>query len=268
MKPDPKQTGFTLAEVLMIVVVLTLLITIFAPSVANIKREMRMSATRAAINQLETGCELFFNDHGAYPRTGMTQLVVDLTGMELQISIAGPYGRGVKPTPFYNPTTPAREPAQDYQPGWGFRAAPRNTRFGPYATCEQLEMIYDPIHTTPQWVAFMDAFGNPITYFRGYDSTPNDNNKINDAYNDMTPQSFEDGIHRDEAAIQSVNGLPPYLTLPLADENGFLYYNRNFAILSPGYPVDTDGDGDEEMWDDSILARPRSDVYNAFGMKR
>ena len=215
--------AFTIVEVLVIIIILTLLITMFAPLIYDVKREVRMSLTRAAVAQIEGGCRTYYNDHGEYPGSGRTRLVLDLTGCEVT---------GMIPTMCTNPPG-------DIKDGWGFRTVPRGKVYGPYNDTHEMykERVIPGDMSSPLY--FIDPFGNPILYFR-----------CKDTDSDGEPDAYDP--NDDPTA-----NVPAYLTTEYFD------YRKDFAILTPAYAVDVDGDSDEDLWDVSLADMPRSDVTNA-----
>jgi len=61
--------GFTLTELLTVIAIITLLIGIAIPSISSARRRALQSATKAQIQAIETGCEMFRNDQNEYPKS-------------------------------------------------------------------------------------------------------------------------------------------------------------------------------------------------------
>ncbi len=253
-----RKHGFTLIEVLTVITIILLLITVFLPSFQAITREVRMSATRSTVTLLDSGCKSYYADHGVYPASGMSRLVVDMTGMELQSPLDD-----VVPTMCDNSLVASGD-NKDYYPGEGFKTSARGKKYGPYGDTEQLKIDIEYDGNKPQYYFFMDAFDHEIQYF----SAQTSNN-----YSSLTVPSELDAKFIDESPT------PPYL-------NSTDYHGQPpdgfddtdmpllpYAIISPGYRWDVDnhlsgGDPGVEWWDLTLDADPRTDVNNAVVDKR
>lgn len=64
MKNQPRQTGFTLVELLTVIVIISLLLTIIVPTISAIARGAYARKTAARIATLETGISAFYEDAG------------------------------------------------------------------------------------------------------------------------------------------------------------------------------------------------------------
>lgn len=70
LRAHPGKRGFTLLEMLIVIVVITLLIAVLVPTFANVRRTAKETQTRALLQILATGIETFRADAtigGAYP---------------------------------------------------------------------------------------------------------------------------------------------------------------------------------------------------------
>ncbi len=64
-----KRGGFTLVELLIVIIIIAVLAAIAIPKFANQSQRSKESALRAELATLRNGIELFKNDTGAYPAT-------------------------------------------------------------------------------------------------------------------------------------------------------------------------------------------------------
>ena len=222
--------GFTIIEVMAVLIIVMLLLAIFVPSIIILTRSARVTSSKSTVALLASGCEQYFSDHGVYPRTGSAQLVVDLTGME-------------HPNPAYNikPTICYTTNTVDIEPGPGFRLVARGQLYGPYCSAEEIEIV-----RTSDTFYFVDSLDNPILYYLAKDTD-------GDGFGDL----YEPGVGQ----VADLD-YPAYLTMDATNKNGFLYHQNKYAILTPGFSYDSDNDGAEELWDKSVLTAPSTDVTN------
>ncbi len=83
--PLVKQRGFTLIEILVVVMILGLLISIAAPRIIGRTDEARVTKARADIKAIEEALAMYKLDNGRFPGTeqGLTALVEQPTTGEL-----------------------------------------------------------------------------------------------------------------------------------------------------------------------------------------
>lgn len=156
--------AFTLMELLVVIVIISLLLTILVPSVFSIRRDIARGQTQAVVRLLAGACEYYKQDDigsypdstpatmGGYPMKGRNRLVEALTG--------------------YLPL------AADGEDGFGWRAVKGGRKCGPYHGAEEVAT-----KMTGNGAAFVDTFGGEIYYYR-YDTT---GLKYNPADNDLGP---------------------------------------------------------------------------------
>lgn len=71
MLPTPQpEYGFSLIEILIVIVILGLLATVLAPRIIDRPDEARVTKATVDIKQLETALKLYKLDNGRYPTTG------------------------------------------------------------------------------------------------------------------------------------------------------------------------------------------------------
>ena len=75
--PGKKRTGFTMIEMLVVVVILGLLATLVVPKVVGQGEEAKKTATMVQIKEIEQALDMFKLDNGFYPSTeqGLEALV-------------------------------------------------------------------------------------------------------------------------------------------------------------------------------------------------
>src|SRR5580704_241934 len=63
----PRQQGFTLVELLVVIGIIVILIAILLPVVSKVRTEAYSANTLNTIQQLSSACERYYQDFGAYP---------------------------------------------------------------------------------------------------------------------------------------------------------------------------------------------------------
>ena len=108
MKPNYHRTfirrargGFTLVEMLLVLVILATLAAIVIPKMAGRSQQAKLTAAQSQISNIEMALDAFEVDNGYYPKTGALSDLVDApataTGWK------GPYlKKGVPPDPWGN----------------------------------------------------------------------------------------------------------------------------------------------------------------------
>jgi len=143
-----KSKAFTLVELLVVILIISLLLAILVPTIVKVKVLTMVNASRATINLLQGGCDMYRTELNEYPPSdawalpsgstlyGRHRLVLALVGYQ--------YCDGAE--------------VNDGKVGKGFRLESRGKTYGPYAA-EDARMIGSP-------AAFMDAFENQVYYYR------------------------------------------------------------------------------------------------------
>lgn len=67
MRPDIQRRGFTLIELLVVIGIIALLVSILLPTFSRARDLMRSAQTGARLQELDSGAQLYFNDHRYYP---------------------------------------------------------------------------------------------------------------------------------------------------------------------------------------------------------
>jgi prepilin-type N-terminal cleavage/methylation domain-containing protein len=135
------RAAFTLVEVLVVIVIISLLLTIAVPSIQKIRVNIIRTQCFATVHLLSAACEYFKVDDngGMYPPSagGCNTLVQALTGYR----------------------------DDDGEPGFGWRAAPGGAKKGPYNGAENVAT-----RNNGGKPVFIDSFKNDILYYR-FDTT-------------------------------------------------------------------------------------------------
>ena len=99
------ERGFTLIEVLLVMVILTVLAAVVVPKFTSRSKEARITAANTDISNLSVVLDAFEVDTGRYPTTseGLEALVEEPSSLSNQSSWKGPYiQRGVPSDPWGN----------------------------------------------------------------------------------------------------------------------------------------------------------------------
>lgn len=84
IKPDQRgrQNGFTLIEIMVVIVILGILGALIVPNIVGRPDEARVSAAKSDINSISTSLETYRIDNGFYPSTdqGLEALVEEPSG--------------------------------------------------------------------------------------------------------------------------------------------------------------------------------------------
>jgi general secretion pathway protein G len=101
---DTARAGFTLVEMLVVLVIIGLIMGLVGPRVLNYLSDARAKTAKLQIESFASALDLYFLDTGRYPSTneGLTALVRRPSGIE---TWNGPYlkGGGVPQDPWGNP---------------------------------------------------------------------------------------------------------------------------------------------------------------------
>lgn len=100
-----KQTGFTLIEVMVVVVILGILAAVVVPNIMNKPDEARVSKAKQDVRALEAALNAYKLDNYDYPSTeqGLAALVKKPSGNPPAKHWNGPYVKKVPMDPWHNP---------------------------------------------------------------------------------------------------------------------------------------------------------------------
>jgi prepilin-type N-terminal cleavage/methylation domain-containing protein len=199
--------GFTLVELMVVVVIIGILVTIMVPTINRVRLNIKTSATQTTINALDQACQMYYKDLGEYPPSehagslyGGQRLVEALTGYQIggtfnSIGDALTGGGG------------------DGQDGPGFRMFKGGQIYGPYNGAENMATVRLAAGAHPY---FADSFGDRdaalrrILYYRFDQDAGRFNNDADTSV-----------IHPTDADAYAKNG-------------GGTYYRRDFILINAG----------------------------------
>lgn len=200
---NKKTAAFTIIELMVVVAILATLVGLLVPALAKMKEQARAGATRAVINTIEGGLDLYYSDHKIYPLSGPTTSVKGGSGAtNLVVCMTG--------SPEY---------------GKGFQMTFRGPFYGPYGGTEKLgSRRLDPKDQNSSPV-FIDSWNRPVLYY-AFDSSLSrgdpakyydDNSDLVGTYKDVVP------------AVDIPSNINNY-----AINAGGSYLDRRYLLLSPG----------------------------------
>ena len=101
---DRADQGFTLIEIMVVVIIIGLLAAVIVPSVINKVDEARVSKAKADIQSLETALTMFRLDNSKYPTTdqGLQALIVQPTDPSIRHWRQGGYLERISKDPWGN----------------------------------------------------------------------------------------------------------------------------------------------------------------------
>ncbi|MCP4374560.1 MAG: type II secretion system protein [bacterium] len=117
--------GFTMIELLVVMLVITMLLVIAVPAIMTFRNQSKINATQAIINMVDGAVGMYYSHHKTYPNTG--ELAIKLIGLE----------------------------DDDFHPGPGYRIQERGEVYGPWNGVDEIK------HGDKN---FIDIFGNTIWY--------------------------------------------------------------------------------------------------------
>ena len=230
--------GFTLIELSVVVLIITMMMLMAVPAVSKIVAQARRDLSLAIVRQLESACEDFKLDvkvdgKHQYPRSSDSDYP-DWSGsqlLRLQLTGYGPDpdddGLPAKTQSFGSLAT------DDGHHGFGFRLTLKGRVYGPYPATAAMDIDSRDDHSF-----FVDAFGHEIYYYRY----------------DLVTEDYDDDDNDPIDASGKVVKVKEYATNPETDE----YYRINdFVIFSAG------PDGYVEAYDPSDPTSS-DDVTNVF----
>jgi len=100
-----RSAGFTLMELLMVVLIISVLAALVAPKIIGRAKEARVAAAKQQIQNLETALDLYYLDNDTYPtgEQGLEALLTEPASDPLPTNWKGPYlKKGVPLDPWKN----------------------------------------------------------------------------------------------------------------------------------------------------------------------
>ena len=202
----PPRRGFTLVELLTVIIILGMLIGLVAPSVQSVRKMFLIDQTKGYMHQLTMGVENYRTDIGELPPSDG--------------SFPAPGG---KPWPTVSPQksgaaglaqclTGYGDSTKDGLSGPGFRLVRAGKKYGPYVSQKLPLATKDEkgIDTAP---VFQDAFGNTILYYLF----------------DPVGKTYNSGDNKTTAAKG-----PTAIAYFKDWSTGNPYYREDYILLSPG----------------------------------
>jgi len=186
-------------ELLTIIIILGMLVALVSPAVTEARKQFKVNQTRAIIEQLKMGVNLYRDDvgdlppsDGSYPAPG---------GTNKQLSGAGGAAGLVQCLIGYK--------NDDGMSGPGFRTVKPGKTHGPYVS-QKLRYAGEP-------PIFQDAFANDIIYYRWYSTGSNSGN-----------------FRGADNSGQGPTDIMTYVRDPRTNDQDHPYYREDYLILSPG----------------------------------
>jgi len=75
-----KEKGFTLVELMVVIIILAVLTGIAIPSYMALRNRARQTAAKAELTNIATALELFMSDYSQYPATTAANMILELEG--------------------------------------------------------------------------------------------------------------------------------------------------------------------------------------------
>jgi general secretion pathway protein G len=69
LNPTPRQRGFTLIEIMVVVIILGILVSLIAPNIFGVLDDAEVTATKVQMRNLEVALDTFRMNHSRYPTT-------------------------------------------------------------------------------------------------------------------------------------------------------------------------------------------------------
>jgi len=195
----PRRGGFTLVELLAVIVILGMLIGLVAPSVQAVRRMFLIDQTKGYMYQLTMGVESYRMEIGELPPSdGSFPHPSNVNPARLSSGAAGL----VQCLMGYLGSD------KDGLSGPGFRLVRAAEKHGPYVP-QTMPIAGDP-------PVFQDAFGNTILYYR-FDAGGNYNSGNNNTTDAKGPSN-----------------IMTYVKDPRTSDTSHPYYREDYILLSPG----------------------------------
>jgi len=140
----PGRKGFTLVELLVVIMIAVLLMSILLPTLARVRTKAMVQASMATVATLETACQLYHQDNRIYPPSGPPDAPANAGGQLLALALTGYADASV-----------------DGYDGYGWKKPTSRRVYGPYNETEKLRTLKQD-----NLVRFVDRFDRPFLYYR------------------------------------------------------------------------------------------------------
>jgi len=194
------RAGFTLLEMLTVVIIVGLLLAIGTPSVLRMQLIAMRRTSHVRINTLETGCNAYKNDFNMYPPSGSVS-GNGATTSQGQFNL-------VRCLVGY------QDASGDGYNGLGFKTSAKGRVYGPYAGCEDVKYTQ-----SGSAVVFLDAFDYPILYYCGMKFV--NGNYVFGGYQSGDNSNGPSNINGNYVTIKNAN-------------NALVYARKDFILCSKG----------------------------------
>jgi prepilin-type N-terminal cleavage/methylation domain-containing protein len=160
---QPQPSAFTMIELLVVMLVITILLTIGVPAIMQYRTQGKINACQVTVNIIDTAIGMYHGQHNKYP--GENSITSDLIGLRYDDD------DGLE--------------VDDFQPGVGYRLQRRGPIYGPWNGVDKLK------HGGG---TFYDAFGQSIWY-SVLNAEPDDDNSTYEDDDDFDNENSEDGVN-------------------------------------------------------------------------
>ncbi len=234
MRTRKRIRGFTLVELLIVIMIVGVLMAIFVPALGKATRRVRMMMTQGLMRDLELGLKAFYRDFGDYPPSQLDKNRYPRTGAEkLVYYVRGPVGTG------WGIAGGGRMPFDE-------QAKPTRT-YGPYfqADDEQMSIETVPSESRPKPVAFLDYFSPPgrILYFKPRVNSKHkwryyfEDNNLSGNQNTGDPAgrtNFAKDEYFNDCIVSAAGEGEDFDPDNIRPEDKIQYHRSDYLLMSPG----------------------------------
>jgi prepilin-type N-terminal cleavage/methylation domain-containing protein len=207
VRPARRRRGFTLVELLAVIVILGMLIGLIAPSVQAVRRMFLIDQTKGYMHQLTMGIENYRTEMRELPPSDGTFLhPSNLNPAKLSSGAAG----------LVQCLTGYMGADKDGLAGPGFRWERGGKDHGPFVA-QNMPVATKDENGNDMPPIFQDAFGNSILYYRF----------------DPGSKTYNSGDNNTTGA-KGPSDVMTYVKDPSTNDTAHPYYREDYILLSPG----------------------------------